>query len=194
MNSPAAMEPSIFKAVVLAWRRQFAFNRALISHRSKRAEGWESNPFRHSSARLSMILHVLLVIHLLAGCSLGGGGANYIHTRCSLASRGVDGWYLGLSLDHYQCNLFDTPKTQAYCISGLTELFPQIFQLPNMSLHQQLCALTDELAESTAITCSTAKGRHLLKLLQSSIAKNLKPLHQRPLPGQNKGWVTNNKW
>ena len=158
MNSPAATEPSIFKAVVLVWRRQFAFNRALISHRSKRAEGWESNPFRHSSARLSMILHVLLVIHLLAGCSLGGGGANYIHTRCSLASRGVDGWYLGLSL------------------------------------HQQLCALTDELAESTAITCSTAKGRHLLKLLQSSIAKNLKPLHQRPLPGQNKGWVTNNKW
>ncbi len=67
----------MFEAVVLARRRQSAFNRALISRPSKRTVAWESIPFRHSSARLSTIFHVLSVIHLLAGRSLGGG-ASYI--------------------------------------------------------------------------------------------------------------------
>jgi hypothetical protein len=45
-------------------------------------------------------------------------------TRGLWASRGVDGWYLGHSLNHYQCKVYYVPKTQAYCISGSTELFP----------------------------------------------------------------------
>jgi hypothetical protein len=34
-------------------------------------------------------------------------------------SRGTDAWYLGPSLDHYRCNHYFGPETQAYCISGL---------------------------------------------------------------------------
>ncbi len=45
--------------------------------------------------------------------------------RGSWASRGIDGWYLGPSKDHYQCNLYFIPETRAYCISGSMELFPQ---------------------------------------------------------------------
>jgi hypothetical protein len=50
-------------------------------------------------------------------------------TRGSLASRGVNGWYLGPSKDHYCCNLYFIPETRAYCISGSTELFPQHCQI-----------------------------------------------------------------
>ena len=46
-------------------------------------------------------------------------------TRGSWASRGVDGWYLGPSMDHYQCSLFYIPETRANHISGSAELFPQ---------------------------------------------------------------------
>ena len=44
------------------------------------------------------------------------------NTRGSWASRSIDGWFLGPSMDHYRCSLFYIPKTQAYRISGLAEL------------------------------------------------------------------------
>jgi hypothetical protein len=44
-------------------------------------------------------------------------------TRGSWASQGVDGWYLGPSMDHYRCNLYFIPETRAYRISGSTKLF-----------------------------------------------------------------------
>ena len=97
-------------------------------------------------------------------------------TRGSWASRGVDGWYLGPSMDHYRCSLFYVPKTRAYCISGSAELFPQHCQIPNMSSHQHLRALTDELRDTTAVAASTSKGRRLLQLLQS----NLKTILNQP--------------
>jgi hypothetical protein len=54
-------------------------------------------------------------------------------------------------MDHYRCDLYFIPKTRAYRISGLTELFLQHCQLPNLMLHQHFRALMEELAESTAI-------------------------------------------
>ncbi len=36
------------------------------------------------------------------------------NTRGSWASRGVDGWYLGPSLDHYCCGLYYIPETRAF--------------------------------------------------------------------------------
>ncbi len=51
-------------------------------------------------------------------------------------SRGVDGWYLGPSMDHYRCNKYHIPKTRAYCILGSTKLFPQHCQLPDLTPHQ----------------------------------------------------------
>ena len=97
------------------------------------------------------------------------------NTRGSWASRGIGGWYLGPSLDHYQCSLFYVPETQAYRISGSAELFPQHCQIPNMSPHQHLHALADELQDSMAVAASTSKGWHLLKLLQSNLQNILNP-------------------
>ena len=57
-------------------------------------------------------------------------------TRGSWASRGVDGWYLGPSQDHYRCDIYYIPETRGYRVSGSTELFPQHCQLPDVSPHQ----------------------------------------------------------
>ena len=97
------------------------------------------------------------------------------NTRGSWASKGIDGWYLGPPLDHYQCSLFYVPETQAYCISGSAELFPQHCQILNMSPHQHLHALADELRNLAAVAASTSKGRRLLKLLQSNLQNILNP-------------------
>jgi hypothetical protein len=78
-------------------------------------------------------------------------------------------------MDHYRCDLYFIPETRAYRISGSTELFPQHCQLPNLSPHQHLRALTDELAESTEIARATPYGQRLIKLLQANIKKILNP-------------------
>jgi hypothetical protein len=96
-------------------------------------------------------------------------------TRGSWSSRDVDGWYLGPSMDHYRCSLFYVPETQAYHLSGSAELFPQHCQIPNMSPHQHLRALTDELRDTTAVAASTSKGRRLSNLLQSNLQTILNP-------------------
>jgi hypothetical protein len=79
-------------------------------------------------------------------------------------------------MDHYQCDSYFIPETQAYRISGSTELFPQHCQLPNLSPHQHLRALTDKLAKSTKIAWAMPNGRRLIKLLQANIKKILNPL------------------
>ena len=91
------------------------------------------------------------------------------------ASRGVDGWYLGPSADHYRCDLCFVPKTRAYRISGLLELFPQHFQVPNLTPHQHLRALTEELAYVTTSAGVTTKGKELIKKLQTQIKNILTP-------------------
>ena len=96
-------------------------------------------------------------------------------TRGSWASRGVDGWYLGPSLDHYRCDKYYVPETRAYRISGSTELFPQHCQLPDMTAHQHFRALTDELTECAHPAGATTKGRRLLKLLQQRIDSIIHP-------------------
>jgi hypothetical protein len=101
------------------------------------------------------------------------------YTRGSWASRGIDGWYLGPSKDHYRCALYYIPKTRAYCISGSTELFPQHFQLPNLTADQHFRELMDELAYETAMANKTPMGKCLIKLLQSRIKQILDPI---PVP------------
>ena len=98
------------------------------------------------------------------------------YVRGSWASRGVDGWYLGPSMDHYRCDVYYVPETRAYRVSGSTELFPQHCQLPVLTPHQHLRELTDELAAEGSTAGQMTKGRRLLKLLQLHIGDILTPL------------------
>jgi len=97
-------------------------------------------------------------------------------TRGSWASRGIDGWYLGPSKDHYRCDLYYIPETRAYRISGSTELFPQHCQLPNLTPNQHFKALTNELVDSAVFANTTNEGRRLMKLLQADIQKIIHPV------------------
>jgi hypothetical protein len=81
----------------------------------------------------------------------------------------VDAFYLGPAKNYYRCDYNYVPKTQAYRILGSMELFPQLCQLPSLTLHQHFHALTDELTEHTAQANSTPKGRCLLKILGTQI-------------------------
>ncbi len=96
-------------------------------------------------------------------------------TRGSWAARGIDGWYLGPSKDHYRCALYYIPETRAYCISGSTELFPQHCQLQNLTADQHFRALTDKLAYERVTANKTPTGRRLIKLLQSRIKQIVEP-------------------
>ncbi len=95
--------------------------------------------------------------------------------RGSWASRGVDGWYLGPSQDHYRCHLYYVPETRAYRVSGSTELFPQHCQLPNLTPLQHFRALTNELAAETEVAAKTPQGLMLIKKLQANITAILNP-------------------
>jgi hypothetical protein len=83
-------------------------------------------------------------------------------TRGSWALRGVDGWYLGPSMDHYECDIYYITEMRAYRISGSTELFLQHCQLPDMTPHQHLRVLTDELTDGATKATHTPKDKRLL--------------------------------
>jgi hypothetical protein len=89
------------------------------------------------------------------------------------ALRGAHSWYLGPSMDHYRCDIYYIPETWAYWILGSTELFPQHCQLPDMTLHQHLHALTNELTDGATKATHTPKGKCLLQLLQDIITMML---------------------
>ena len=95
--------------------------------------------------------------------------------RGSWASRGTDAWYLGPAADHYRCNIYYVPETRAYRISGSAELFPQHCQVPNLSKHAHLKALTEELKASSGSAAKTHKGRVLIKALGKAIKAILNP-------------------
>jgi hypothetical protein len=97
-------------------------------------------------------------------------------TRGSWASRGVDGWYLGPSQDHYRCDIYYIPETRGYRSSGSTKLFPQHCQVPDMTPHQHFCALTDELSADADRASTTPRGRRALQFLKDCIAILLQPL------------------
>jgi hypothetical protein len=91
------------------------------------------------------------------------------------ASRGVDGWYLGPSKDHYICNLYFIPETRVYRISGSTELFPQHCQILCLAKQQQFWALMEELAKAVEDANATPAGIQLIKALQGKIKQALNP-------------------
>ena len=82
---------------------------------------------------------------------------------------------MGPLADHYQCNIYYVPETRAYRISGSAELFPQHCQVPNLSKHAHLKALTEELKTSTGIVAKTHKGCVLIIALGKAIKAILNP-------------------
>ena len=91
------------------------------------------------------------------------------------AARGTDAWLLGPSKDHYRCNIYYVPETRAYRISGSAELFPQHCQLPNLTPHEHIEALTLELTNETRAAATTPTGKDLIKILRTHLDALLEP-------------------
>ncbi len=53
-------------------------------------------------------------------------------------SQDTGAWYVGLLLNHYQCNHFYVPEMWVYRISSSTELFPQHCQVPYLMWNKHL--------------------------------------------------------
>jgi hypothetical protein len=78
-------------------------------------------------------------------------------------------------MDHYQYDYYYIIKTRAYHLFGLTELFMQHCQLPNLMPHKHLRALMDELAVAMELASNTTKGKRLFKFLVQKIDNLLHP-------------------
>ena len=53
--------------------------------------------------------------------------------RRTWAPHGVDGWYIGPALDHYQCYHVWIPSTHAECIADTIQFFPTMLRTPTLS-------------------------------------------------------------
>ena len=53
--------------------------------------------------------------------------------RRTWAPHGVDGWYIGPAMDHYQCYRVWIPSTHAERIADTIQFFPTILRTPNLS-------------------------------------------------------------
>jgi hypothetical protein len=67
----------------------------------------------------------------------------------SWASHGTDAWYVGPSLEHYQCNHYFVPNTGTYRVLGSAELFPQHCQIPFLLWNENFQEVIDELATTS---------------------------------------------
>ena len=69
--------------------------------------------------------------------------------RRTWAPHGVDGWYIGPAMDHYQCYRVWIPSTHAERIADTVQFFPTVLRTPNLSHHdatlQAACKLTHAL-------------------------------------------------
>ncbi len=83
-------------------------------------------------------------------------------------SHGIDAWYVGPLLNHYQCNHYFVPKSRAYCISGSAELFPQHYQVLFLMWNKHLHEVIDKLM-TTLKDMSPKKQARILTLVKKKI-------------------------
>jgi hypothetical protein len=94
------------------------------------------------------------------------------NARGSWGSRGTDAWYLGPSVDHYQCNHYFIPETRACQISGSVELFPQHCQISFLSAKDHLQELMNKVV-STLSTMTADKQRCVLTLFHAKLSDKM---------------------
>ncbi len=106
----------------------------------------------------------------------------------SWASHGTDAWYVGPSLDHYQCNHFFVPDTQAYWISGSAKLFPQHCQVPFLLWNEHLQEVFDELATMLNKLLPEKQAR-ILSLVFTKLETTAPLTPTRTLTAPSQAWM-----
>ncbi len=112
------------------------------------------------------------------------------HEDCGEAvGRGTDAWYLGPSVDHYQCNNYFVPETRAYQISGSAELFPQHCQVPFLSAKDHLHELTNKVVSTLNTMTADKQGRVLTMFRKKISDKTICPSGPAFLTNPCHAWI-----
>ena len=93
--------------------------------------------------------------------------------RCTWAPHGVDRWYIGPAMDHYQCYRVWIPSTHAERIADTIQFFPTILRTPNLSHRDATLQAAHELTHAlqnlnNANPLSQLSDNHLRALHQLS--------------------------
>jgi hypothetical protein len=103
-------------------------------------------------------------------------------------SRDIDACCVCLSLDHYWCNHFFIPETQAYRISISAKLFPQHCQVPFLLWNEHLQEMTDELV-TTLKELPGPKRSGVLDNIESRLEINDAQTTNRTLTSHTHEWL-----
>jgi hypothetical protein len=87
----------------------------------------------------------------------------------SWASHGTDAWYVGPSMDHYQCNHFFVHETRAYRVSGSAKLFSQHCKVPFLMWNKHLQEVIDKLV-TTLRELPPTKCQHVISLVHEKLS------------------------
>ena len=104
--------------------------------------------------------------------------------RGSWSPRGIDGWYLGPSLQHYRCHRVYCNHTSAERITDTVHLFPHYGNLPNITA-QDAAILTSESLHKTLESPSNKKafGTDQIEALKqlAIVLKNTAEIPHKPI-------------
>ena len=67
--------------------------------------------------------------------------------RASFAPHGVDGWYIGPSVDHYRCYNCYIPSTSGTCNSISVDWFPHPIPFPNVTTDDYLTQTAEDMLD-----------------------------------------------
>ncbi len=102
--------------------------------------------------------------------------------------RGTNAWYAGPLFDHYGCNHYFVPKTQAYRISGSAELFPQHCQVPFFMWNEHLQEVPEELV-MTLHKLPVEKCVKVLSDIKNKLSIGTPSKDKQPLTSLNHEWL-----
>ncbi len=109
-------------------------------------------------------------------------------SRGSWASWGTNAWYVGPSLNYYQCNHYFVPKTQAYCVSDSAKLFPQHCQVPFLMWNKHLQEVVNELVTTLRDMLPNKQGC-VISLITKKLVAHTPDARQWTLMHANHKWL-----
>jgi hypothetical protein len=109
-------------------------------------------------------------------------------TQASWAPHATDGFYVGPTINHYQCLHFYIPFTRCFRFSNTWRLYPPNCQVSVLSEHDKTLRAASDIFEQlggTIPTTASAKMKHLSDIQQLSLIMSGQPDAPPPVPT---GW------
>jgi hypothetical protein len=99
-------------------------------------------------------------------------------TQTSWAPHATDGFYVGPTIDHYQCLCFYIPLTRRFRFSDTWRLYPTHYEIPILSKNDKTLLAAGDIFEQlggTIPTTASAKMKHLAAIRQLTAIMSAQP-------------------